>query len=553
MAERWWRDLGRRPERGTLLAIIVLGAAVRLWALGFGLPYSQARPDESVIIDVVRDFLRGRFQPFFYDYPWFFMYMSTAVQLARAAWGQVTGQFADVSALVTSWPTNYQPFFLANRALSVVFGTLSIAVTYALGARLSDRAVGLVSAFFLAICFLHVRDSHYGTTDVTMTFFMILAVASLLRAEQEKSGRALLGAGLAAGLAAGTKFHALALGAPIVVAQAISLIRRSAEPARVRWPLVRAGVPFAIVFLLCVPFVYLDWQRFIDSMGLLKGWLLAGQSGAPDLGNGWWYHLRLSLRYGLGLPMLLCGLAGAFLVARRSPVMGLLVLSYPVAYYAVAGASRVVFFRYALPVTPFLCVTAAVTIVEVVRFATRSRPRATAPAMVVCALLVAAPSIASVWQFNRILAETDNRVLVAQWVVAEVPEGSTILQSGSQYGHAQLSGELYRLWVWDRRRHIFVVRRQPAVGRPDWILLQESPLPSTTHPIVTEFLRSGYQYVRTFRALRVGAPGNVYDIQDAFFVPFAGFHRVERPGPNFTLYRRGDFEDAAPPRARDEQ
>jgi len=78
-------------------------------------------------------------------------------------------------------------------------------------------------------------------------------------------------------------------------------------------------------------------------------------------------------------------------------------------------------------------------------------------------------------------------------------------------------------------------------------------LPSTTHPIVTEFLRSGYQYVRTFRAFRVSAPGNVYDIQDAFFVPFAGFHRVERPGPNFTLYRRGDFEDAAPPRARDEQ
>ena len=51
------------------------------------------------------------------------------------------------------------------------------------------------------------------------------------------------------------------------------------------------------------------------------------------------------------------------------------------------------------------------------------------------------------------------------------------------------------------------------------------------------FLTEGYVEVERFTAFSTG-PRRVYDRQDAFFVPFAGFSGVERPGPNFTLYRR---------------
>ena len=37
---------------------------------------------------------------------------------------------------------------------------------------------------------------------------------------------------------------------------------------------------------------------------------------------------------------------------------------------------------------------------------------------------------------------------------------------------------------------------------------------------------------------------NVYDLQDEFYLPLAGFHRVERPGPNLKVYvRRGKEPD----------
>jgi hypothetical protein len=154
------------------------------------------------------------------------------------------------------------------------------------------------------------------------------------------------------------------------------------------------------------------------------------------------------------------------------------------------------------------------------------------------AVLVALPSIVSVWRFDRVIRQTDNRVVIARWFAEHVPPGSSVLQSGSRYGHVQFERRLgYREWVWDGGRGEFRIGRAAATGRPDWILVQESPLPSATQPIVNEYLATEYERVSEFRAARLGS-GLIYDQQDAFFVPVSGFQRVTRPGPNFVLYKR---------------
>ena len=155
------------------------------------------------------------------------------------------------------------------------------------------------------------------------------------------------------------------------------------------------------------------------------------------------------------------------------------------------------------------------------------------------AILIALPSAISTWQFDRIISQTDNRVVVSQWFAQHVPPGSSVLQSGSAYGHAQFDQRLqYRYWAWDRSRRIFVVDGQPPAGRPDWILVQDSPLPSQTQDIVKEFLREDYVLAQQFDALSLKSDELVYDRQDAFFAPFSGFAQVKRPGPNFLLYKR---------------
>jgi hypothetical protein len=551
---------GDRRVAGLLAAIVVIAGVLRFRGLGFGLPHTQARPDETFIIDLARSFLRGDFSPQFYDYPWLYGWALTGLYLVYYVWGRVFGVFHSIPDLLASWPVHWEPWFLIDRALSASAGTATVLVVFWIGRRIWDASSGLVAALFLSVAFLHARDSHFGTTDVAMTMLATLSVGLIVDAHFTRRRTRFALAGLVGGLAAATKYNALLLAVPILASQVLHVIespgnrRRAALDSR----LVLFGIAFVAAFAIGVPFVLLDRDRFMTAMEALRGSMATGTPGI-GIGNGWLHHLQFSLRYGLGLPLLVAGVAGAAAILIFEPAIGVLLLSFPIAYYAAAGSIRNLFFRYAIPVVPFLCLAAARLVCRAAAYVVSStyvvsafrrthtvrlKPDTTydapyAAVTAVLAVLIALPSAISTWQFDRIISETDNRVVVSQWFAQHVPPGSSILQSGSAYGHAQFDRRLqYRSWAWDRSRRIFVVDGQPPAGRPDWILVQDSPLPSQTQDVVQEFLREDYVLAQQFDALALKSDGLLYDRQDAFFAPFAGFGQVKRPGPNFLLYKR---------------
>jgi 4-amino-4-deoxy-L-arabinose transferase-like glycosyltransferase len=522
-----------RTSSVLLVAILAVAAAVRVWGLAFGLPHSQARPDESQIIDVTLNFLQGNFKPAFYDYPWLYMWVLTGLYVVYYVWGGINGAFQGVAELVATWPIDWEPFFLISRGLSAAAGVATVAVVYRLARKLWDEPTALVAALFMALAFIHARDSHFGTTDVAMTLLIVTSVSLLVSAHAAGERRLFVLAGLFGGLATATKYNGAFLAAPFIVSQ---LLHAAESPGRrvaalFDRRLLWFGVPFALAFAIGVPFVFADVGRFSGAMSDLAHSMRTGQ-GALTPDNGWLHHLTYSLRYGLSLPLLLAGLAGAIALAVRDPRRAAVLFAFPLVYFAVAGSFRNLFFRYMIPVVPFLVVAAAWLVTAAVRRVTQS-----GLALAVAAALVVLPSAMSVVEFDRIASAADNRVLVAEWFARHVRPGDSVLQSGSIYGYAQLDNRVWTVWTWDRFRKAFIVQNRRAVGRPDWILLQESPLPSMTQDVVTEFLNEDYQFVREFAAY-VPRNGRVYDIQDAFFIPFTGFSGVERPGPNFTLYRR---------------
>lgn len=515
------------------MAILAVAAAARVWGLAFGLPHSQARPDETQIIDVTLYFLRGNFKPAFYDYPWLYMWVLTGLYLGYYVWGVMTGGFHAVADLVASWPIDWAPFFLISRGLSAAAGVATVAVVYRLARKLWDEPTALVAALFMALAFIHARDSHFGTTDVAMTLLIVASVSLLMSAQAADDRRLLMLSGLFGGLATATKYNGAFLAAPFIVSQ---LLHASESPGRRLAALFDArllwfGVPFALAFAIGVPFVFADTARFSGAMGELAHSMRTGQ-GALTPDNGWLHHLTYSLRYGLSLPLLLAGLAGAIALAVREPRRAALLFAFPLVYFAVAGSFGNLFFRYMIPIVPFLVVAAAWLVTATVRRVTPS-----GLALALTAALVVLPSAMSVVEFDRIASADDNRVVVAEWFARHVQPGDSVLQSGSIYGYAQIDNRVWAVWTWDRFRKAFIVQNRRAEGRPDWILLQESPLPSMTQDVVAEFLNEDYHFVREFKAY-VPSNGRVYDLQDAFFIPFAGFSGVDRPGPNFTLYRR---------------
>jgi hypothetical protein len=110
------------------------------------------------------------------------------------------------------------------------------------------------------------------------------------------------------------------------------------------------------------------------------------------------------------------------------------------------------------------------------------------------------------------------------------------------YGHPPLEDRAnpkYRLLGYDYRADNFIEGNRRFEGEPDWIIVQRSGIPySHLPPSVATMLDARYTLVQVIRATDLDEPGNVYDMQDGFYVPYGGFRGVRRPGPNLEIYQR---------------
>jgi hypothetical protein len=90
--------VARRSVRTGLLALLVVVAAlVRIWGLRFGLPHTECRPDESVIVTLAEQFWSGDLNPRIFRYPTLQMYLTATAFGADYVQGRVRGIYPSVS------------------------------------------------------------------------------------------------------------------------------------------------------------------------------------------------------------------------------------------------------------------------------------------------------------------------------------------------------------------------------------------------------------------------------------------------------------------------
>jgi hypothetical protein len=292
-------------------------------------------------------------------------------------------------------------------------------------------------------------------------------------------------------------------------------------------------------------------------------------------GSGWLYHLTFNLFHGLGWPLLFSSLAGIVVLFYGNWRNGLILCSFPVIYYVVIGKGYNVFARYTVPIVPFLCITGSIFASAILnKLDGLFRHRFGNILSTVVPLLIILPSAENVIQFDRLMTKEDNRLIARRWVHENVPKGSSIYQWGrTSYGNVQLrptldtlkkglekavtegrQGTLYRAaiehwkehdiqgyepWVYDVELGEFKFVDEVTTGWPHFIMVLLSPLGTPTKPEqIQGALMELYQLERRFLAGDIGQENNLYDKQDAFYVPFAGFEGVERPGPNISVYSR---------------
>lgn len=515
-----------------LWALVLLAAALRLFPVWFGLPYPYARPDEAQAISGAVGVLAGDLNPHFFHWPSLTFYVFAAA----------LGVVSTVRGLMGFEPLPLVVAVIAARVVVALAGAATVVPLFRLARRIGGERAGLYAAGFLAVAPLHVRDSHFAMTDVLMTLLVTICLASLVAAYDRavaepgaRSYRRFAVVGLLGGLATSTKYSAAAVVASMAAVQLLLWSGGPGATARSRSLMPSLAFAGALVlgFAAATPFAVLDAPAFAADFSYDLRHLSGGH--AVPLGRGWWAHATRSLPYGCGLLLVVAAAIGIGIAIRRYPRHTLVVGAFAVAYYAVVGSGFTVFFRYAMPLVPVVCLFAALGVSRVAE-----RPIAFArPALLatVVAVLVAAPSALTSIRMDLLLARTDTRVLAARWLGPRLEPDHSLHDAGSDYTRLDLRERRYHEWRFDPVAQSF---GHPAGLTPDWIVIADSPLGhyASADPGLRRLVEQRYTSVYTVRGTTTLNATGMYDQQDAFFLPFSGFNEVERPGPTITIYKR---------------
>ena len=403
---------------------MVVGLALRTWSVSYGLP-DLYHPDEPRIVERAVRFHQGDLNPRFFNWPSLYMYLLAGVYgvVFGGSPNGVPGAFGRDPAL----------FYLVGRLVTALFGVATLVVLCLTGRLAYGRTVGVLAAGFLAVDLLHVRDSHWVTTDVPLTFLVTLATYYALR--YWAAGRFVdaCAAGLITGLATSMKYPGALAFLALLAAHAA---RRSGGTLwhRVigRAPLAAAGLA-AGGFIVGTPFALLTPVAFVrgvlDELREVHTVQFGNEADAP----GYLFHLAYSLPAAMGWPLYLLALAGLVwaLAARGAREIILLAFAVPYLLVIVTWSSR--FERYVVPLLPCLLLLAAVAVVKGVGWlaarkplAERWGPRLPSAVLASVALLFIAPALGRVAAYHHLLAQPDTRMLGADWIERQVPPRTRI-------------------------------------------------------------------------------------------------------------------------------
>jgi dolichyl-phosphate-mannose-protein mannosyltransferase len=536
-----------------LALVIAAGAGLRVWGLRFGLPLDLARPDEEKISRAALGVAQGDLNPHFFLYPSLYIYLTAA---AYAIVSPLERAFAASSArapVVVGAVTDPVALRLVARGLSAAAGTATIAALYAAAGELFSARAALAAAVFLAVAFLAVRDSHFGVTDASTALMAVCAFWAAVRCQTKGiTWRRVAVTGLLCGLTASTKYNAALIAAPAAVAIAGRTMTARARAPSALVPLALLSATLALGFVIGTPFAILDRPAFLadftaqgrTALGEEHGSILDPAREVNGGERGWTHHFTFSLRYGLGLPLLIAAVAGACWLMADWSVPAAMTLSFPVAYYAAMGISVLVYARWMVPLVPFLCLMAGLFVdraSDFVGLLFRST-RAAALCAVSLVTAFATPTAASSVAFDRFVARTDARVVAARWIEDRFPSGATLYQTGVFYGHLQpRSSATYAAYGFDERRGVFIPPTASSAAAPELVVVLEAPLIIFNHvpDRLGSALEAHYEIVATFQG--IGGPNASaadYDQQDAFYVPFARRPDARRPGPTVRIFRQ---------------
>ena len=435
------RRLGRLVTIA-LLAVLTLALALRVWGIGWGMPYAFHPDEDNYLPGAMRMLVNGDLNPHYFRNPPLLTYTVLLELLAYLQVGRFLGFAQSVTDLGLQMLQSPTPLYILARMNGALLGSATVYVTYLVGRRLFDTRVGLASALLLAVAFLHVRDSHYAVNDVPATLPLMISFyfatrilalpagsskchrASLLHYREYVAGGVFLGLGVA------TKYN---VGVGAVALLAAHLLRfektRDAWDLRHHLPLLAAAATSVLVFLAANPYSLLDAPAFLRGFADQYGWTYDPYQ-TTDTSTS--LVILRSLSVGTSPLMLAASAVGLALLAIADRRRLLLLVAFPLVYLAFfLLASDLFYARFAIPVIPFLALAAGYAAVRATA-KVRTGFRRYSAAAAIAGLLVLPPLAVDV-KHDSLLRAEDTRLELGRWVEANLHPGGKMAVEGYSF------------------------------------------------------------------------------------------------------------------------
>ena len=436
-----------RTSRIALAAVLLLAAALRLWALRHDLPFSYYG-DELHFMRRAMAVGAGDLNPHWFHKPAFFMYVLAFCYGLYFLVGRVVGWFGSTAEFGARFLFDPAPFLVIGRLAVAACGVATVYVVYRIGRKVfANPWAGIAGAAVAAVLAPMVNSSRTIKGDTPCGLLMALSVLAFLGTRESPRLRPLVVASLLAGAAMGTHYYGVVLVPAYLVLE--TLRGFSGAP----WRAVAARCTlvvllFGLGFFVTSPFNFLDptWGReafghVAKSFGLHHGpepvqhydpdsarQFTPGAETSRGAAAAFLDLLTSPEVLGIAFCLLaILGLVAAF-VRRETRWYGLLVL-IPSLFFFLAAITVAAYHaqpRHLNALYPLLATLAWPGALAVARLFRVSEERT----RVLALLLVAAacvPTLMRTVERNVRINRLDSRLVASRWIQSNLPRGARLL------------------------------------------------------------------------------------------------------------------------------
>lgn len=476
-----------KPAQRTLLALLLIvafGLVLRMWGIGFGLPFSYANDEYHEVLralqlgsggfNLERTGKGGFYYLLFVEYGIYFVWLKLM---------GVVNSAADFARYFVRDPS---AFYYMGRASAAILGALTIALTFAVTRRAFSVGGAILAAVFLCVNQLHIDLSHRIGVDIPLACLVAATLIYAVRLAVDGTARDYIWAALFAALATTTKLPGAVLLLPLLTAHFYYVRRmgggvREGMLSKHMWS---GAALFAVVLIASNPGILFDGDLLSPLTGGYEETSMDGDGfeaadGSPARPSLFLFYLNVLLQ-SMGWPLFLISMAGLVYGIWKRTAGDVILVPFALVFYLIISSATSEFLyypRYTLPIVVVLSVLAGRMLFELWQ---RYRLPNPVVALLLVAASIATPLIASV-KHDHLLTQTDTRTLAKDWIEQHVPAGSKILIEGLKIkpvkGTAQLQDSAANL----RRRIAYWRKVEPKQAK--YLQIELQVLSGTTYEL----------------------------------------------------------------------